>query len=56
MHEIKGQNDLTRNITSRSDSDTFHGAKPSEIEYLLGVSSGICILGQLNNTTITTYF
>ena len=47
--KLQGQNNLTGNITSSSDTYTFYGAKPSEIGYLSGVNSNI--QGQLNNIT-----
>ena len=45
--KLQGQNNLTGNITSNSDTYTFYGSKPSEISYLSGVTSNIQT--QLNN-------
>ena len=45
--KLQGQNNLTGNITSISDSFTFYGAKPSEIACLSNISSNLQT--QLNN-------
>ena len=47
--KLQGQNNLTGNITSSSDSYTFYGAKPREIGYLSNSNSNI--QSQLNNIT-----
>ena len=39
--KLQGQNNLTGNITSNSDTYTFYGSKPSEISSLSGVTSSI---------------
>ena len=47
--KLQGQNNLTGNLTSSSDTYTFYGAKSSHISYLSNVSS--YIQGQINNIT-----